>query len=197
MSITVEHDKRKHEILTKAFEVFLEVGYANATFQKIADRCGITRTTLYIYFKNKQEIFLFSIKQLTEELEKHLYKILNDDSLSAVQCLTSVLELLMDAIEENQQLFRVLLPYLMQMRQEGHDPKRLVTRRILNLRHIFSTIIIRGQKAGEFKKISVHEINELIYDLIEAAVFRIVIFAENNVKDVRGTIKLVIDAICR
>ena len=48
MAIIVEHDKRKREILDKALDVFIEEGYEDATFQKIADKCGITRTTLYI-----------------------------------------------------------------------------------------------------------------------------------------------------
>ena len=56
MAIIVEHDKRKKEILETALDLFMEKGYEDVTFQKIADRCGITRTTLYIYFKNKKEI---------------------------------------------------------------------------------------------------------------------------------------------
>ena len=70
MAIVVEHDKRKQEILQKSLDVFIEEGYEDATFQKIADRCGITRTTLYIYFKNKHEIFLGSIKELLAELDE-------------------------------------------------------------------------------------------------------------------------------
>ena len=66
MAIVVEHEKRRFEILEKALDIFVEEGYEDATFQKIADRCGITRTTLYLYFKNKREIFVWSIKQLTE-----------------------------------------------------------------------------------------------------------------------------------
>ena len=69
MSIIVEHDKRRQEILQNALEVFIDEGYEDVTFQKIADRCGITRTTLYIYFKNKREIFTWSIKQLTAGIE--------------------------------------------------------------------------------------------------------------------------------
>ena len=79
MAIVVEHDKRKHEILQKSLDVFVEQGYEDATFQKIADHCGITRTTLYIYFKNKHEIFLGSIKELLSELEKNLRDIIKKD----------------------------------------------------------------------------------------------------------------------
>lgn len=196
MSITVEHDKRKHEILTKAFEVFLEVGYANATFQKIADRCGITRTTLYIYFKNKREIFLFSIKQVTDALEAHLQKTIYDETLSAKMCLEKTLDALMDSIEENKQLFVVLLPYLIDLQKSGVNPRERIMRRILRLRHFLSTIIIRGQNNGEFKKQSVKDLNDLFYDLIQAAIFRLVILAENNVSEVRATIKLLISNIC-
>ena len=76
MAIIVEHEKRRHEILEKALELFTEEGYENVTFQKIADRCAITRTTLYIYFKNKQEIFVSSIKELTGTLEDQLREII-------------------------------------------------------------------------------------------------------------------------
>ncbi|MDX9958533.1 MAG: TetR/AcrR family transcriptional regulator, partial [Spirochaetia bacterium] len=37
MSVTVEHEKRKKEILEKALDVFVDEGYADTTFQKIAD----------------------------------------------------------------------------------------------------------------------------------------------------------------
>ena len=74
MAVLVEHSKRKREILEKSLDLFIEEGYEDVTFQKIADRCGITRTTLYIYFKNKREILVYSIKQITENLEKALLK---------------------------------------------------------------------------------------------------------------------------
>ena len=61
MAIVVEHEKRKREILEKAMELFCRDGYEDVTFQKIADACGITRTTLYIYFGSKHKIFNFSI----------------------------------------------------------------------------------------------------------------------------------------
>ena len=81
MAIIVEHDKRRHEILEKSIELFSREGYEDVTFQKIADACGITRTTLYIYFKNKREIFLWSIKQFTSELEKALLVIIKNKGL--------------------------------------------------------------------------------------------------------------------
>ena len=98
MAIVVEHDKRKHEILEKSLDVFIEEGYEDVTFQKIADRCGITRTTLYIYFKNKREIFLWSIKQLMAGLQEELVSITDTDNNSAKpsQTLYKILMAVMD-----------------------------------------------------------------------------------------------------
>lgn len=47
--LMVEHEKRRWDILEKALDVFIMEGFENATFQKIADLCGITRTILYTY----------------------------------------------------------------------------------------------------------------------------------------------------
>ena len=39
MAVVVEHDKRRKKILDKSLDLFIEVGYEDVTFQKIADRC--------------------------------------------------------------------------------------------------------------------------------------------------------------
>jgi AcrR family transcriptional regulator len=106
MSIIVEHDKRRREILEKALDVFMDEGYEDATFQKIADRCGITRTTLYIYFKNKREIFSWSIKQLMAEVESDLAAVVSDQAASSKVKLTRIVTTVILRAEENRRLCR-------------------------------------------------------------------------------------------
>ena len=117
MAIVVEHDKRKHEILQKSLDVFIDEGYEDATFQKIADRCGITRTTLYIYFKNKHEIFLGSIKELLSELEESLIIIIKNKDKNSEETLREILMCITEALENNKKLFSVLLNYLIQLKK--------------------------------------------------------------------------------
>lgn len=193
MAIVVEHEKRKHEILEKALDVFIDEGYEDATYQKIADRCGITRTTLYIYFKNKQEIFLFSIKQLLSNIEGSLLQILNDKSLNNVQTLKCIMTTVIDYCEENKKLFNVLLTYLIQLKKSGQDPNDRVKRRVLKMRYIISTILIKGIKNNEFKPVNVKDMDELLYALIEAAIFRVAVLNQNNISDIKNTITVAID----
>lgn len=193
MAIVVEHDKRKHEILQKSLDVFIDEGYEDATFQKIADRCGITRTTLYIYFKNKHEIFLGSIKELLSELEVILLKIAKDTNLTAKEALIKILHEIIKQCSANKKLFSVLLSYLIQLRKSGIDPNERVRRRIIKMRHLMSTIIIRGIRAGEFKRLIVKNMYELIYGLIESAIFRMAVLNQDNTEEILDAMELAIE----
>lgn len=195
MAVLVEHDKRKHEILEKALDLFMEEGYEDVTFQKIADRCGITRTTLYIYFKNKREIFLWSIKLVTNSLEQELVSIIKDETLTSPQCLKSILWKVLDVCQENQQLFKVLLTYLIQLQKSGADPQERVNRRVIRMQHLLSTVVIRGQKKGEIKKLGIKEINELLYSLMESAIFQLAVLNQKNLDSIRSLVGFAVDEI--
>ena len=193
MAIVVEHDKRKHEILQKSIDVFIDEGYEDATFQKIADRCGITRTTLYIYFKNKHEIFLGSIKELLSEVETKLKDIMADSSLTSEAALRKVLFTLTDACESNKKLFSVLLNYLMQLKKSGVDTSERVRRRVIRVRHLLSTILIKGIQKGEFKELNVKDANETLYGLMESAIFRIAVLNQDDVADIKAALNTTVD----
>ena len=195
MAIIVEHEKRKKEILDKALDLFMENGYEDVTFQKIADKCGVTRTTLYIYFKNKKEIFAWSIKQLTNEIESSLLKIIDNRDLSYEGRLKSVLHTILQKCVDNYRLFVITLTYLLQLKNTGKDTKKIVQRRIIRLRHLLSTVIIDGITSGNFKKVNVHEANELIFNLIEAAVFKLTVFGPQDIQALQKSFDLTVSAL--
>lgn len=197
MAIIVEHEKRRKEILQKSLDVFVEEGYEDVTFQKIADRCGITRTTLYIYFKNKHEIFRGSIKELMSSIEDSILESINDTSLTYEQQLRKVLMSIIDKCQENKKLFVIILSYLLQLKKSGVDTNTKVRRRVVRLKHHLSTIMIRGIQNNEFTKNNVKNMNELLYGLIEAAIFRLTILNQDCIEEIRETMNLAIDGFLK
>jgi AcrR family transcriptional regulator len=187
MAIVVEHDKRRREILEKVIDVFVKEGYEDTTFQKIADHCHITRTTLYIYFKNKKEIFIYSNKLLLAKLDEDIQKILRDKSLDSVEKITKVLSDIFRHLEENRRLLLVILDYLLHIVKNGGDPEQRVRRRTLKLRHILASLMIEGIKSGELKTINIKTADDYLYSLIEAAIFRLVVLQKKTVGDLRKT----------
>lgn len=195
MAIVVEHDKRKYEILEKSLELFCSEGYDDVTFQKIADACGITRTTLYIYFKNKKEIFNFSIKQLSNTLEKRFLAIIKDKDLNSEQCLRNLMNCAVDVCAENVQLFTVIFPYLLGLKKSGADIEDRIKRRTIRMQHLMSTVVIRGQKSNEFKQIPIKHVNDMLFSLVEAAVFKISLYNQDDIQNTKISINLAIDGL--
>lgn len=196
MAAIVEHEVRRRMILDKSLELFIEEGYEDVTFQKIADRCGITRTTLYIYFQNKREIFMYSIKQLGETLENALSSIVADENLSAKERLKSVMMGVYKCSLEHRNLFSVLLMYLLQIQKTGVNTEEKVRRRTIKLHHLLSSILIEGIDSGEFRKIDVRATNEVFYALIESLIYRLAILDQKDMPNFERMVDLTIEGIC-
>jgi len=50
--------ERPQEILEAAFLEFSRNGYAMTTLDQIAERAGVTKGTIYVYFENKEHLFI-------------------------------------------------------------------------------------------------------------------------------------------
>ncbi|WP_161952443.1 MULTISPECIES: TetR/AcrR family transcriptional regulator [unclassified Ensifer] len=50
-------DTKRHHILNAAVEVFSRFGYRKTSMQDVADAAGMSRAALYLYFKNKDDLF--------------------------------------------------------------------------------------------------------------------------------------------
>jgi len=188
MAIAVEHEQRRKKILEKALTVFMDDGFEDATFQKIADRCGITRTILYLYFKNKKEIFTYSIKQLLLSVEEKIYLIINSKKESSVEKIINVLLAIFKLIEQNRQLIYVVLDYLLHISRGDVAPESLVKRRTLKFRRILSSVMNEGIKAGDLKKINVKIAVDYLYSFVESAIFQIAVLKKEKLEDFNETI---------
>jgi AcrR family transcriptional regulator len=195
MSIIVEHEKRRRQILEKALDVFMDEGFGNATFQKIAGRCGITRTTLYIYFKNKREIFNYSIKQLLANVEVRIHQIIGDTSLGSTEKIRAVLLDVIGQFEENRRLLSVILDYLLLLSKSGHDPETRIRRRIIKIRHILASLVIAGVRSGEMAPVNVRIVDELLYGLLESAIFRLVVLKREKLDELKQAVCLAVERL--
>lgn len=191
VSVSVEHEKRKEEILDKALDVFVLEGYKDTTFQKIAERCGITRTILYLYFNNKKEIFSSCIKRFMGRLENEIRDIASENSMTSAEKLIAIGEMVVQVCAKESRLLSVVLDYLLKLKIAGGDPDEPVRRRTIRMRHILAIIIIEGKKKGEFSsEVSGRAASELFYALIEAAVFRITVLGKKDAAILSDSLRL-------
>lgn len=71
-----EKEMRRKDIIETAEKLFFQKGYENITMADIAERTELARSTIYLYFKNKKEIYLaISIRgtEILNEMFKEYY----------------------------------------------------------------------------------------------------------------------------
>jgi AcrR family transcriptional regulator len=67
---------KKKQILDAAQKCFLQYGYSKSSFKDVAKRAGISRASLYLYFKNKSDLFVTMNKELHDGYEEKSREIL-------------------------------------------------------------------------------------------------------------------------
>lgn len=69
--------ERPQEILEAAFAEFSRNGYATTTLDRIAERAGVTKGTIYVYFENKEHLFISMVQEFTkgaQEIVQEMYE---------------------------------------------------------------------------------------------------------------------------
>jgi AcrR family transcriptional regulator len=72
-----EKERRRKDIIDTAEKLFFKNGYENITMADIAEKAELARSTLYLYFKNKKEIYLaisFRGTEILNRMFKEYYK---------------------------------------------------------------------------------------------------------------------------
>jgi len=71
----IEKIQRRNDILNAAEKLFFSKGYENVSLKDIAKEVKLGRSTLYLYFENKEELFFAVVLRGT----RILYKRINDE----------------------------------------------------------------------------------------------------------------------
>ncbi len=70
-----ERTERRASVFQAALEVYAEEGYHGTTMEKIAERAELSRATLYLYFKTKDNIFVQGIVSRSDSFGDQLRRI--------------------------------------------------------------------------------------------------------------------------
>ncbi len=57
-NMRLKDDQKKEAIIDAIVQLVNEIGFANISMSKIAKRAGVSASTLYIYYENKEDMFL-------------------------------------------------------------------------------------------------------------------------------------------
>ena len=191
-------DARPAEILDAALAVFAEKGFAAARMDDIAQRAGVTKGTIYLYFESKEAVFRGLVQESIGATIQGVTAAAEHFEGSAADLLRMVLRGIGNFIRESD---RVVLPKIF-IAEAGNFPalaefyRREVVDRGLGL---LTSIITRGIKRGEFRDVVPEHAARLCIAPILVAVFWRTTFARFDTVpyDLDGLIETHIDVLLR
>lgn len=75
------HEKStKETILKLATDMFLEKGYPFVSMDDVAQKCDVTKATVYYYYKTKADLFTDAMLQLMHRIRRSIINIFSADS---------------------------------------------------------------------------------------------------------------------
>lgn len=94
-----ERERRRQQIIVAAKRVFVNKGFGSATMDDIAKEAELSSGTLYLYFKNKNELYASMTLRVLQYLFIRLEHLHNEKGLTAQEKIEQLKTALMDVYE--------------------------------------------------------------------------------------------------
>jgi TetR/AcrR family fatty acid metabolism transcriptional regulator len=147
--ITMKSNTEKyHQILEAAVKVFAEQGFFQSTVAQVAKRAGVADGTIYLYFKNKDDILIQFYKYKT----KHVF----DKFRKAVDAADVAEEKLRNLVRTHLGEFQKDINMAIVYQAETHQHRRLAHDVIKEMskwyRDIITEVVELGQQEGTMRR---------------------------------------------
>lgn len=151
MNLLFKKNKKKdkyQQILDAAIKIFARHGYNNSTIAEIAREAGVADGTIYLYFKNKDDILCNFFTKKTKEVFKS-FKDEVDKADNALDKLRNLIYRHLSEFELNRDMAIVYQVETRQNRVLNGDLIREMSRTYFEL---VSDIVKQGQKEGVIRR---------------------------------------------
>jgi len=149
-------EERKDQIIKAAEEVFTQKGFSDARMDDIAGETGLSKGTLYLYFKSKDELIIAILDRIFQREFKTLENA-DYSTMSAEQAINMFVETVSKDIKIMLRLMPIAYEFLALAFRNKLVQEAL--KMYLNLyMDILTPIIQKGIDDGEFRQVDAKEV---------------------------------------
>jgi TetR/AcrR family transcriptional regulator, fatty acid metabolism regulator protein len=144
---SMKRNKPKYkQIIDAAVIAIAESGYHQAQVSKIAKQAGIADGTIYLYFKNKEDILISLFEEKMGVFVENLQQIIKDEN-SASEKLGQMIENHFQVLANDRHLATVTQ---LELRQSNKEIRLKINAILKEYLKMIDQIIIEGMVSGEF-----------------------------------------------
>jgi len=178
--------ERPQEILEAAFVEFSRNGYAMTTLDRIAERAGVTKGTIYVYFENKEHLFISMVREITKATLDTVRGMFDSHEGSTADLLRAQFSFIYQHIVEDRrrrEVVRMLIaeaPRFPELADRYHDE---ILRPCLEM---LKLAVQRGIDHGEIRKSSIIDSPQVIIAPIALVDLWMMMFDERQPLDLKA-----------
>ena len=191
----IDHEERKVIILKKALEIFARDGYRDSNLSSIAEECGLSRPTLYQYFKDKKEIYYYAVKLVTGKMFTKYSQMAWDNKYgNSIDRLTWICCDIVDQAIEFEGELQSLMDVMLQSKRDHVDFSDIIMKRTAKLTILFKRLLNNGIQNGEITKTcDIEMVSRQLFTLLEAFCFQIAFLGNFSASDSKAFIATYLD----
>lgn len=191
----VDVQEKKQEIYRSATQVFLDKGYNNTTLLDIAKLCKMGRSTIYQYFKNKEEIFYEVSISFFSELVSNLDSIMLEESMSSTEKIKKMLSVFIFDSKADSQRFFQLAKVLMFLKENNSVFENKFKFFYLSVQDMFFQVVESGIYNNEIKQCDAESMSIAIFGLAQSIILHTYVDTSRDNQKYFESIFLMIDGI--
>jgi AcrR family transcriptional regulator len=191
----IDYDAKRREIAAKAVSVLVRDGIQEANLGKVADCCGMGRTTLYQYFRNINELIDFTLAETFARLDAEAASLRGDRSVDALGRLLRFMQYLeREAIEDKDRMVLVL-DFLLHPNRGRAGISFDVQEHVRILRGELELILSDAVAEGALRAMDTKSMAFTLFAFIEAATVHSALYDNISLQDTMRDINMLIDGM--
>lgn len=144
-----EQAKRRHEIFHQVVGIFLKKGFQETSMREIAEAAGLGKSTLYDYFKTKDDILLYFFEDQINDLTEAAQKIALQN-IPADERLRQVMTVHLEFLQANKNM---LMKLSMEVQRLSLDSQKQIQMNRHEYQDLLRRLIEEGVREGVFRKV--------------------------------------------
>jgi AcrR family transcriptional regulator len=187
--------ERPQEILEAAFVEFSRNGYAMTTLDRVAERAGVTKGTIYVYFENKEHLFISMVREVTKAALDTVHEMLETHEGTTADLLRAQFSFIYQHIVEDRrrrEVLRMLIAEAPRFPELADRYHQEILRPCLDM---LRQAIRRGMDRGEFRNSAIVDLPQIVIAPIALVDLWMMMFDDRQPLDMKAYFNAHLDLV--
>ncbi len=187
--------ERPQEILEAAFVEFSRNGYAMTTLDRVAERAGVTKGTIYVYFESKEHLFISMVREVTKAALDTVHEMFETHEGTTADLLRTQFSFIYQHIVEDRrrrEVLRMLIAEAPRFPELADRYHQEILRPCLDM---LRQAIRRGMDRGEFRKSAIVDLPQIVIAPIALVDLWMMMFDDRQPLDMKAYFNAHLDLV--